>query len=94
MLQLVINLLLVLAQLVFSNNNILFSNKMAAPFLSPLGVVIFLSHFETFARFIFSAPTALKTIKKYSFTPCKLRFIDRFCLAGTKTISRAKVSFY
>ena len=47
---------------------------------------------ENFARSIFSAMAALKIVSKCSFTVCKLRFFDDFCLAITKNLHRAKLS--
>ncbi len=47
---------------------------------------------ESFARSIFSSMAALKIVSKCSFTACKLRFFDDFCLALTKNIHRAKLS--
>jgi hypothetical protein len=49
---------------------------------------------ENFARSIFSAMAALKIVSKCSFTTCKLRFFDYFCLAMTKNLHRAKLSYY
>ena len=47
---------------------------------------------EHFARSIFSAMAALKMVSKCSFTACKLRFFDHFCLAMAKNLHRAKRS--
>jgi len=52
------------------------------------------NHIESFTRSIFSAVTALKIVSKCSFTTCKLRFFDYFCLAMTKNLHRAKLSHY
>ncbi len=48
---------------------------------------------ESFARSIFSVIVALKMLKKYSLTSCKLRFFGHFCLATTKNLHRAKLSY-
>ncbi len=47
---------------------------------------------ESFARCGFFVMAALKMVSKCSFTMCKLRFFDNFCLAMTGKMRRVKFS--
>jgi hypothetical protein len=41
------------------------------------------SHLEPISKLLRIVNAALKTVSKCSFTACKLRFLNRFCLAST-----------